>query len=649
MTTNLRRTRWGVFLLLLASYAFFWQARDWNTATRLMLTYALVDRGTLQLDGLENQTGDIAIFHGHYYLDKLPGFSYLATIPYALAKFTLGLPDHPLKTPEALALWDADYWVTLGTSGVATAFTAVLLVGLATDLGCRPRLALLVGLAYGLATPAYVYATLAYGHQLSALALLWSFILIRNRKPSANRLSWPMVGSGFLAAYASAIELQVGPVSAILGLDLVALCLLRKRPAKDLSAFIVGALVPTMGLLVYNQLAFGSPFEMGYFHHATKQFAQVHNQENPLGLLRPNWKLTGPLLVGMHRGLLFYAPILVLAFPGWIRMIGQRRWTDAWISGTVCAAVFLVNLSYPEWTGGWSTGPRLLLPLIPFAMIPIASLLAGNINEPERKRGPARSKVACLSPFPDDAKSVTSGALTIGRGGDRAKVSRPNETSLPPLGGGIEGGVSVVALCPETPPVAPLHEGGGRTLQSRNGFQSQALPTRSTDRGSHAWGLIAIALTAAGFVLNSMFLGVGGRIPHTILDPFREIVAPVWLGQPLPQGWPGDRFCRNLVSSRFGERLKALPLPWQAIQFLPLFVFQGIGVAALWRTLGRRTEMIADDAEGIADACATAPGNAPADAASDLAVDHQQDRRGGDENPGDPQAQPEGVLEDPRP
>ena len=44
----------------------------------------------------------------------------------------------------------------------------------------------------------------------------------------------------------------------------------------------------------------------------------------------------------------------------------------------VVAAVILVNLSYPEWTGGWSTGPRLLVPLIPFAVLPIAGLVAGT-------------------------------------------------------------------------------------------------------------------------------------------------------------------------------------------------------------------------------------------------------------------------------
>ena len=38
----MRRPALGVFLILWASYAFWWQARDWNSASRLMLTYALV-------------------------------------------------------------------------------------------------------------------------------------------------------------------------------------------------------------------------------------------------------------------------------------------------------------------------------------------------------------------------------------------------------------------------------------------------------------------------------------------------------------------------------------------------------------------------------------------------------------------------------
>ena len=56
----------------------------------------------------------------------------------------------------------------------------------------------------------------------------------------------------------------------------------------------------------------------------------------------------------------------------------RKYWDVAIVSFLVVAAIFMVNLSYPEWTGGWSTGPRLLVPCLPFAMLPIAALLAGK-------------------------------------------------------------------------------------------------------------------------------------------------------------------------------------------------------------------------------------------------------------------------------
>ena len=190
---SLRRPELWVFVILLGSYAFFWHSRDWNSASRLMLTYAIVDRGTIIIDGLDEQTGDKAFFGGHYYCDKLPGFSLLATGPYLLAKCVLGLPDHPLNR-KAFAYWPADYWVTLGTSALFTALTGVLLAGLARDLGCGPRRAALVALAYGLATPAYAYATMSYGHQVSSFALLASFALLwrTDRAPLSARFEcWP--------------------------------------------------------------------------------------------------------------------------------------------------------------------------------------------------------------------------------------------------------------------------------------------------------------------------------------------------------------------------------------------------------------------------------------------------------------------------
>ncbi len=368
-----RRVDIGVFLILLASYAFFWHSRDWNSASRLMLTYSLVDRGTVSLDGLDKQTGDIAHFHGHYFSDKLPGYSLLAATPYFVSKNLFRLPNHPLER-EGFPYWQADYWVSLGTSGVVSAFTAVILAGLARDLGCGLKRSALIALAYGLATPAYVYATMSYGHQASAFALLASFALLW--RIETRRTTLRMVTAGFLAAYASVIELQVGPVSAILGIYLLLQVIGRKRKVSTLGDFTVGALIPSLLLLGYNQLAFGSPWDMGYFHHATAIFHQVHSAKNPLGLRGPDLSRLVPLLWGGYRGLFFYAPILLLAIPGWCVLFGRKLYGMGVVSLTVCGAVFVVNLCYPEWTGGWSTGPRLLVPLIPFAMLPVAAFVS---------------------------------------------------------------------------------------------------------------------------------------------------------------------------------------------------------------------------------------------------------------------------------
>lgn len=369
----LRRPETWVFVILLGSYAFFWHARDWNSASRLMLTYSLVDRGTVCLDGLEKQTGDIAKFQGRYYSDKLPGYSLLAALPYGVARSVLRLTPQP-RNAEGLAYWPADYWTTLGASGLLSALTGVLLTVLARDLGCGPRRCLLIGLAYGLTTPAYAYATMSHGHQATAFSLLASFALLWREE--RTRPAWRAFFAGVLAAYAAVIELQVGPVSAILGFYLLALVIGGKRKPARLGEFAVGASLPTLLLLGYNFLAFGSPWDMGYFHHATDVFHQVHSAENPLGLRGLAGSKVLPLLWGGYRGLFFYAPILILAIPGWILLARRREWGMTLVSAATVVAIFLVNLSYPEWTGGWSTGPRLLVPLIPFAMLPVAATLA---------------------------------------------------------------------------------------------------------------------------------------------------------------------------------------------------------------------------------------------------------------------------------
>jgi hypothetical protein len=161
-------------------------------------------------------------------------------------------------------------------------------------------------------------------------------------------------------------------------LYLLVQCIQGRRRPDRLGHFALGALLPTLLLLGYNQLAFGSPWTTGYQNEVLPDFARVHNLKNPFGLRAPDWTKLGPLLWRSHRGLFFYAPVLLGTVPGWVVLLWSRRGSAAIVSILAVVSVLLVNLCYPEWTGGWSTGPRLLVPLIPFAMIGVAGLMAGG-------------------------------------------------------------------------------------------------------------------------------------------------------------------------------------------------------------------------------------------------------------------------------
>ena len=120
----LRRPEPWVFVILLASYGYFWQGRDWNSASRLMLTYALVDRGTLSIERPRRpDRRHRPVPGGTSTATRPPGYSLLATAPYALAKAIRRLPDHPLDRrgfcPLAGGLRDhpGDFGAILGAVG----------------------------------------------------------------------------------------------------------------------------------------------------------------------------------------------------------------------------------------------------------------------------------------------------------------------------------------------------------------------------------------------------------------------------------------------------------------------------------------------------------------------------------------------------
>lgn len=476
-----------VFLAVWITSGWYWHSRDWNTASRLMLVYALGDRGTIAIDGLHRQTGDLAFKDGHYYCDKAPGYSLIGVPAYVLGKSIFGWDDHPLGL-DGFPLWPADAWIAWLTSGIAAGVIAVVVFRILVAVGTPSKSAVLAGIATVWASPLAVYATLAYGHLVASALLMTAAALTLTADLRSGRKSKPFL-IGLAAGLAVLTELALAPSAVAIGLCATARASRPKAMLENALMMTLGALPAAFVLLAYNFLAFGSPFEMGYFYHATKQFAEVHSADNPLGLGRPDLSKLRPLFWGEYRGLLFYAPWVALAAPGWAMMAVHRRWSLLWLTLTGFAVPLWVNLSYPEWTGGWSTGPRLLVPTLPWL--------------------------------------------------------------------GVAAGYSLRRKC----------------------FRVLIIP-------ASLWG----------WILNSLFLSVGGRISQDIARPLRDAVLPIWTEGRLPPFWPGEPFARvlpqQLMPALFGIDSPTDPRYWA----VGLLVIQGLFLALiLWRCTARVRNVAPND------------------------------------------------------
>ena len=343
-----------VALALLFCYGFFRQVPAWNEYSRYDLVRALVEDGTTRIDRYEQNTGDKAFYNGHEYSDKAPGTAFMGVPVYLLLTLSSsaagsGTPD-PLTAVQALAL---------GVSGVPTVLLVLLLLRF-----LRPTVgegwALVVSLGYGLGSIAFPFATMFFGHAASAFFLFASFYLLWGWR--ADRRDWRPLLAGLLAGCAVLTEIPVVLGVAILGL--YALWLGRGQALR----FILGGIPILLVLMTYNWLTFGGPLTLGY------QYATLFGEQNSQGIVSivwPSWTTTTDLLFG-PRGLLRLAPWFGIAPLG---MLAYRRRVvraEVVVCVAICGAFLAYNSGALNPFGGWTPGPRYLLPALPFAAVLVA-------------------------------------------------------------------------------------------------------------------------------------------------------------------------------------------------------------------------------------------------------------------------------------
>ena len=350
-----------------------------NNVTRLFAAISLVEDHDATIDEFEALAGDKAAFGGHFYTDKNPGVT-LMTLPAvwigdAVAGDTAR--DHPIAFTDAgfgrfLSL---RMEIAVAMIALIVALASVLLLDLATGITGSPRAGLITALAYALGTPIWGWSTTLFGHApVSALLTIAAWAAWRGSSGPRELARWryPLL-LGLSLGWALVIELP-----AVLPGTVIALwAMWRVRALPTVALLRLGAttaaagIVALLPMLAYNLIAFGTVFRVGY------QGVVGYDGMNQglFGLTYPHPDVLLQILFGARRGLLFVAPLLVLAPLGLARLIRAPATRDLGImASALVVTVLLYNASYFYWHGGYSTGPRHAMPAMAFLALGISPL-----------------------------------------------------------------------------------------------------------------------------------------------------------------------------------------------------------------------------------------------------------------------------------
>lgn len=343
-----------------------------NNSVRFYLTKSLARDGSVEIGKYYQGGIDAAEHEGRFYSGKAPAASFLAVPVYWAAWKIAG---------DAVPDWIYLYLVRLAVISLPGVILALLIHRFLLRFGVSYRRALLLVTGYALGTMAFPYSTQFVGHQLAAVFLFSSLLVLLKwrREGSFPLLLW----GGLLGGMAVAADY---PAALILALIVLFTVFSFRRP-HHMILFGMGCLPGILLILWYNWACFGGPLSFPYAHEAMPIAREVQSQ-GLFGVQLPRLVPLAKLLFSPWRGIFFVSPFLLLAVPGFLvlyRMsrddtrLTQRTGLSPkklfWLSLCAIAAYLLFNSSYGAWSGGSGYGPRFLVPVIPFFFIPLAALM----------------------------------------------------------------------------------------------------------------------------------------------------------------------------------------------------------------------------------------------------------------------------------
>jgi hypothetical protein len=351
------RLAWGLGVLFLIAYGWFFQGGGWNQNSRFDVVRAVVELGTLEITPFAENTGDVSRVGTAIYSNKPPGPSILAAPVYAVARWIEEASGiDPARPYAQTANAHLITWFVAGLPGAA--LVALIFLYLCAVTGSE-RQALLMAAAFGMGSLALPYSGVLMNHLLVAAGLFAAWTALEVAAPTRSVL---LLGGAALG---------VALFSEYLALPLVALYALvwwQRRAALGTAApfFWVGPVMGLVVVLAMNAALFGSPFRISY----EVQNAAFLDSGLLLGMIdAPDPRRLWWLTFQPYRGLFWCSPMFALVLLGPGRLHTRRR-----VAFCLAIALYflLFNLVFNGWTGGWGVGPRYLIPALPFLFVLVA-------------------------------------------------------------------------------------------------------------------------------------------------------------------------------------------------------------------------------------------------------------------------------------